>query len=369
MEMRYPLIPVIGIAVLVIGVILLHLLPASRKGSFRGGIRAANTDLAKSLPYYQKILRRRKMLVLALEAMLLLSALSGVLLLARPYRTQKVTNGVKRRDIFLCLDVSYSLYSLNYDLTDYLSDIVRELPGDRFGIVMFNTSPVVYVPMTDDYDYIEQRLDELREYFTMQKEFEENFRQYHYVSEMTPEEYERYLDLETRLSYFEAGTLVHNERRGSSLIGEGLASCLYSFPSIGDGTRTRAIIFATDNADSALAPEILRLPEACDLCRKNDVTVFGIFPDTHNYYYYYDASEYDKFREELSESVRKTGGDFYVESYDQTVSEIVSSIRSHKALTVDEIVTEQPVDIPMIPYTVLFLSITTAGILYLALRL
>ena len=33
-------------------------------------------------------------------------------------------------------------------------------------------------------------------------------------------------------------------------------------------------------------------------------TVFGIFPDTHNYYYYYDASEYDKFREELSERPR-----------------------------------------------------------------
>ena len=41
---------------------------------------------------------------------------------------------MQKRDIMLCLDVSYSLYALNYELADYLEDVVTQLKGDRFGI-------------------------------------------------------------------------------------------------------------------------------------------------------------------------------------------------------------------------------------------
>jgi hypothetical protein len=50
------------------------------------------------------------------------------------------------------MDVSYSLYELNAELVDSLEDVVAGLDGDRFGVCIYNTSTVLYVPMTDDYD-------------------------------------------------------------------------------------------------------------------------------------------------------------------------------------------------------------------------
>ncbi|MFR5029176.1 MAG: hypothetical protein ACLTDF_10800 [Coprococcus sp.] len=35
---------------------------------------------------------------------------------------------------------------------------VDELQGERFGIVIFNTSPVLLTPLTDDYEYVKDHL-------------------------------------------------------------------------------------------------------------------------------------------------------------------------------------------------------------------
>ncbi|MCR5503660.1 MAG: hypothetical protein K6F53_11700 [Lachnospiraceae bacterium] len=367
MAIKYPWLPAIGILILAALIFLCLFLPG-RRGTYSGGLRVANTHFVKSLPEYRKLFLQRRILRIALIASLSASVIGGLFLASRPFSVQKVTNGVQRRDIFLCLDVSYSLYALNYGLADYLENIVTELQGDRFGILMFNTSSVVYVPMTDDYDYVVQRLEELKGYFAMQKEYEERFEKYDYVSEMSEEEYQDYTELTKKLRYFETGTLMNNMQRGSSLIGEGLASCLYSFPSIGDSERTRIIIMATDNADSAFGQETPKLPEACALCKKNKVTVFSIFPDERNYYPDYSKSEYAAFLEELTDSVKTTGGECYVESAEHTVGRIVESIRHHKAMTVDELVTEKPLDMPKVPFLILFVSLSVAGLCGIALK-
>ena len=86
------------------------------------------------------------------------SIIASLILIARPVKTETVSNGTKKRDIYLNLDVSYSICYLNYDLVDNLEDVVRSLDGDRFGISIYNTSTVLYVPMTDDYDFIIRKL-------------------------------------------------------------------------------------------------------------------------------------------------------------------------------------------------------------------
>ncbi|MBR6380851.1 MAG: VWA domain-containing protein [Lachnospiraceae bacterium] len=361
----------------IIAVVLLLILAAAIWYIFRpdhdhgyhGGVRAANTQAVKRLPYYRRLFLRMWICRGLLIFGLVLSLIGSAVLMARPYQVRKVTNGVQKRDIFLCMDVSYSLYALNYDLTEYLETIVRQLEGDRFGITIFNTSSVVYVPMTDDYDYVIQRLEELKEYFVLQKEYEELAAELDYnLYNATDEQYERYLELIYQTDYFEAGTLVNNEVRGSSLIGEGLASCLYSFPSIGDSTRTRAIIFATDNANAALEKELVELPEAAQLCAKNKVTVFGIFPEEEHYYADYTKDDYAGFAKELKQCVERTGGEFYVQSQDGTVAEIVDQVRRHEAMTVDTIVTEQTTDLPEAPFWVMFAGFAIAVMAGVELR-
>ena len=107
-----------------------------------------------------------------------LSIVSSAYLVGRPSYTEEVTTGVQRRDIFLCLDVSYSLYALNYDFVENLKTVVKGLDGDRIGISIFNTSSVLYMPLTDDKEFACEKLDELEQYFINQKRYYELYEQY-----------------------------------------------------------------------------------------------------------------------------------------------------------------------------------------------
>ena len=367
MELMYPYIIKYGIPLLGVAVLLFHVIPAPGKKDYTGGLRTGAASLINTLPIYRRIYRRSRILSFIFELFIIGAIVSSLYLIARPYKTEKIKIGVQKRDIILCLDVSYSLYELNYELTDYLEEVVTELQGDRFGITIFNTSSVVFVPLTDDYSYVVTRLEELEEYFTLQKEYEELVPPGDWITFDTQEEWDEFYELDAQLGYIEAGTLVNNTDRGSSLIGEGLASALYSFPSIGDESRTRIIIFATDNADSANVKEIPDLAGASELCKKNDVTVFAIFPSEDAYYYEYSIADYEGFKSDLRAAVENTGGEFYVQSKDETVSSIVEEIRSHEAMAVDDIITEVQTDIPE-PYMISLL-VCLAGLSFVLLFL
>ena len=364
----YPEVIKIGIPLLIFAVLILHVIPAPRKKDYTGGVRTGAMSLVSTLPVYRKIYRRSRVLSFIYELAVVAAIVSTLFLMARPYEVKKIKIGVQKRDIMLCLDVSYSLYALNYELADYLEDVVTQLKGDRFGITIFNTSSVVFVPLTDDYSYVVTRLEELKEYFILQKEYREMVGEGAFISFATDEEWDAYYDLDRRLAYIEAGTLVNNNIRGSSLIGEGLASALYSFPSLGDESRTRIIIFATDNADASRVEELPDLRGASMLCKKNDVTVFAIFPSEDAYYYEYTPSDYDVFREMLRTAADNTGGELYVQSSEETVSSIVEEIRSHEAMSVDDIIIEQQTDTPEPWIMSLLLSIGISQICLLFLK-
>ena len=286
------------------------------------------------------------MLIVLLVIAMIGTMVSALILAARPYRTETTSNGVKKRDIFLCLDVSYSICYLNYDLVQSLEEVVAGLSGDRFGITIFNTSSVLYVPMTDDYDFILSRLEELKEYFRLQKIYQSDNFNYSF-----DEEY--YKVMET-LEYFDAGTLVNNYSKGSSLIGEGLASCVYSFPRLAKEDRTRVIIMSTDNAEMALSKPLIELEGAVELCKKNHITMFGIFPDQDTYTLG-TTSGYEKNLRDFQTAVENTGGVFYQQSKSLTVEDIVKDIQKQEAMMVDELIIKREVDRP-VPFIILLLS-------------
>lgn len=368
MELMHPEVIKTGIPLLIFAVLIFHVIPSSRKNDYTGGVRMGAFSIVSSLPVYRRIYRRSRILSFIYELFIISALVSSLFLIARPYETKQVKIGVQKRDIMLCLDVSYSLYELNYELADYLEEVVTQLKGDRFGITIFNTTSVVFVPLTDDYSYVVTRLEELKEYFTLQKEYEDMVGEGPYITFATDEEWDAYYELDGKLAYIEAGTLVGNSERGSSLIGEGLASSLYSFPSLGDESRTRIIIFATDNADASKVPEIPDLSGASALCKKNDVTIFAIFPSEDAYYYEHTAAEYEVFKSDLKAAARSTGGELYVQSNEDTVSSIVEEIRSHEAMSVDDIMIEQQIDIPLPFIIALLISIAGSQICLLFLK-
>ncbi len=326
--------------------------------NFKGGIKAANTDKIRSSQLYKSLVKRYRILRIVLVVGIVGSIIASLFLIARPYKTEEVMSGVKKRDIIICLDVSYSLYDLNSEMTEYLKGVVKGLEGDRIGVSIFNTSSVTYVPLTDDYDYVVQKLDELSDYFVMQKELYETFINDPYFSyyTLTDEERAHYDDLRERLSYYDAGTLYNNMTRGSSLIGEGLGTALYTFPYLNDSERTRVIIMVTDNELNSYGRQIMTLSEASDYCKKNKVTVFGIFPAEDKFYDPYEYN-YASCLSEFKNAVEKTGGKFYVRTVDQAVSEIVKDIQKQEAMLVKVVMTSQTVDLPETAFIILLICL------------
>ena len=104
------------------------------------------------------------------------------------------------------------------------------------------------------------------------------------------------------------------------------------------------------------------------LCKKNDVTDFAIFPSEDAYYYEYTPADYDVFREMLRTAANNTGGELYVQSSEETVSSIVEEIRSHEAMSVDDIIIEQQTDTPEPWILSLLLSIGISQICLLFLK-
>ena len=357
MELMYKGVVIIGIIVLVAALLIIYLLYRRQKANYTTGVRAANTARIRNSALYRRLNIRYRVLTAVMLIGMIGSIVASLFLAARPYRTDDVVSGVKKRDIILCLDVSYSLYELNSEITDYLKNVVAGLEGDRFGISIFNTSSVTYVPLTDDYDYVIDRLDALHEYFLMQKEYEEEYLQlYETYDEIPYEKQERFYELQDRLDYFEAGTLYDNYYRGSSLIGEGLGTALYSFPYLGNSERTRVIIMCTDNELNVFGREVLNLKEASDYCKKNKVTVFGIFPSEEKFYLP-EEYDYSSCLNGFKSAVENTGGKFYIRTRSQSVSEIVQDIQKQEAMLVKIVMTRQTVDLPRVPFIIMFICL------------
>ena len=351
MALRYPYLPIAGISILL--VLLLIALIRRKRARFTKGVRVANTFFVKRLSLLKQMRIRYIVLKTLVQIGLICAFLSAIILSARPYRTETVNEGVKKRDIFLCMDVSASTWSLNTELVNELKDVVSGLNGDRFGVLIFNTSPLLYVPMTDDYDFVNMKLDELLPFFAEYETYYKEFYIYngndgylYFPDDATREAYDAW---RKKVRTFSDPVTIDNSRKGSSLIGVGLASCLFSFPRFGVEDRTRIVIMSTDNADESLVPPVVDLPEASDLCVKNNVTLFGIFPDLASFTYAYDDTEYADKRDEFRKCVEKTGGAYYEQSSSLSVPDIVDAIRAHEAMRVDDIVITRQIDQPRLP--------------------
>ncbi len=351
---------VVGLIITAIVAALAFFIKYEGKEKYTHGVKASNTSLIKSSKVYKSLNKQYNVLRAALAIGMVGSILSSLFLVARPYKTQDVYTGVKKRDIIICMDVSYSLYDLNMELVDYLKGVVHGLAGDRIGVNIFNTSTVTYVPMTDDYDYVEMKLGELSNYFVMQKELYEEYYDVYgsYLSDYPDDVYEKYMALREKLEYYDAGTLHHNSSKGSSLIGEGLGTALYTFPYLGEKDRTRFIILSTDNElnESWGYKQIMDVNTAAKYCQSNDVTVYGIFPDEEDFY---DPEEYSysACKQELANAMATTGGTLYVRTDDLPVSAIVKDITKKEVITANMVMSRETQDVPRPPFIALIICL------------
>ena len=167
MELMYPIIIVICLIV----AIAICFIKFDKKEKYINGKKIANTKYIKETEYYKAKIKKYKIVSNFIKVISVITICICSILIARPI-TEEITSEDKfNRDIFLSIDLSGSQNEVNLELVKKFRDIIPEIEGDRIGIVIFNTAPVVYCPLTDDYEFIDDCLKNI-EYSDVDYELE-----------------------------------------------------------------------------------------------------------------------------------------------------------------------------------------------------
>ncbi|MFE4079342.1 VWA domain-containing protein [Paenarthrobacter sp. YIM B13468] len=295
------------------------------------GRPVAHGERLTDLPEYQNVLRRYKatlVLAVALGALFLAATATAA---ARPAQRTTEQPEIRNRDIILCLDVSGSMTSTDAAIAKVFQKLARQFDGERIGMVIFDSSSVQLFPLTDDYDYAAEQLTAAQK------------------------------ALDSGAGSFFDGTW---NGRGSSLIGDGLASCVQGFPDVdseaGNAKRSRSVVLATDNFLSG--DPIFTLQQAGELARSKNVKVYALNPGDFDY-----GDQADQPGGQLKAVAEGTGGSYFALDSPDAVPGIVQKVQETEAssyLAAPQVVVS---DSPALPLGVALLA--GAGMVILGWRL
>lgn len=272
----------------------------------------ANADRLTALPEYQAALRRhRRWLAIAALAAITL-VVSAVAAAARPVELTTVQPEQRNRDIMLCLDTSGSMSSADSAVVEVFAALAKEFDGERIGLTVFDSSAVQVFPLTDDYGYVQEQLKLAQDAFNGNP----------------------------GSAGFLDGTW---NGRGSSLIGDGLASCVEGFPDTGNADpgsrdpgstdpgssdssqrRSRSIVLATDNYLSG--DPIFTLEQAAALANERDVRVYALNPGDFDY-----GPGPGQPGARLRTAAEASGGAYYRLDSPDAVADIVRTVQETEA--------------------------------------
>lgn len=250
----------------------------------------ANLHHAGASTLFRRLRRRYRLLLGGEVAALAVVGISAVGLTMRPVTDREVERDVRNRDVMLCLDVSTSMNWLDAIVLRQFADLATGLRGERIGLTIFNGSAITVFPLTDDAEFVEETLNEAA------------------------------TALNQRKRSFVEGT---EEGSGTSLIGDGLASCALRFDT-DDDSRSRSIVFATDNALAGVP--LMTLSEAASMARERGIRVYAIAANDR-------ITSRDAAA--LREAVETTNGSFFETDNETTTAEVVAEIGRLEASRLD----------------------------------
>lgn len=306
LDLKFPAVLGVGALLAVLGAYAVHRLLTRR--SARVSAAVANSEALTELPEYRRALRhlRVRSAVLALSAALLGGA--ALLGAARPLDTTIERPEVRNRDIMLCLDISGSMAAYDAQLVTTFTSLVTRFQGERIGLVIFNSSAATVFPLTDDYDFINDELATAG----------------------------RALTGDPDLTSFFAGTF---NGRGTSLIGDGLATCVSSFDRV-DTQRPRSVVLATDN--HLAGRPIIAFDEAGELAKAKGVRIYGLNPEEDGV---------DREALEMREVVEATAGRYFPTNDPAAIPGIIEAVQSQEAALIDSAARALYTDAPAVPIT------------------
>jgi Ca-activated chloride channel homolog len=297
------------------------------------GLPVANTRRFTSLPLYQQLVRRYKRYVALLTGLVAIALTSAMTLSARPATVTVNQPELRNRDIMLCLDVSGSMVEDDAKIAGTFARLADSFKGERIGLTIFDSSAVVIFPLTDDYSFIKARLQALQKSLTSQ-------------------------DFSSSGDEFDIwnGT---TEGDGSSLIGDGLASCALRFDAQA-AKRSRSIILATDNG--LAGHPIVTLNEAAALAKQKGIRVYGLNPGDFS-----SSNWVDAVADEYRKAMLLTGGGYYKFTDPSAIPDLITQIQKQEATRFKGAPQLVQRDKPQ--WVAIVALLTVAGIIGLAWRL
>ncbi len=263
----------------------------------------AHATRLRSLPRFRALVVRRIVVAAAASLAILIACAGAILLAARPQETQTRAQDERTRDIMLCLDVSGSMLEVDAEVVAEFREIVEGLEGERIGLTIWNGSAITVFPLTDDYEFVLDELDEAQK------------------------------ALETEDYEFTIGTSVNYN--SLSQIGDGLVSCVQRFDRQ-DQDRGRAIVLASDN--EPVGKGLYTIQEASAYALEHDVAVHGIAaPHT---------ADRSWAAREFEDAVLATGGTYAALEDESSAGAVVESINTLEAAKIEKPPLVQTLDRP-----------------------
>jgi len=282
------LLAVVGALLLAIALGVLLGLRRRGSGSATSGAPIARAERIRSLPAFQRAVRRRQAALAGIVALGVLAAVLGGVVAARPIAQKTIQPVSTNRDIMLCLDVSGSMTDVDKEIVSIFDKLADGFKGERIGLTIFNSSAVQVFPLTDDYAFVQEHLRSLM----------------------------KGLDYSTDIPEQWVGTM---NGVGASLIGDGLASCALRFDHA-DQQRARSIILATDNELNG--SPIVTLQEAADYAASKKIRLYTINP--------VDGIDQPASKT-LADAASATGGKAYALRETTTVGDIITQVQKQEA--------------------------------------
>jgi len=251
----------------------------------------AHTGRLRDLPAYRRRARHRRLRLASLAAALLVAAAAAAVLVARPVTVQRVEPDSRSRDVVLCLDVSSSMGPADAALLDTFLDVVRLSPRERVGLVLFASRPVQVFPLTDDHAYVEEQLRRVRAAY----------------------------DGRTTGSAAWAGTTGGD---GTSVIGDGITTCVTSFDRLGTA-RPRSLLLATDDVVSG--SPLVTTTQAGALAAARGIRIHALNPADPS------GAAVDAASAELKAVAERSGGSYSGVGGPGTVAAVVAAVDREEA--------------------------------------
>lgn len=208
------------------------------------GLWFAHAERVRALPRFQQLAARQLWWARIGLVGLMVAVVGAGLLTSRVISVANDDQLMRNRDVMLCLDVSPSMEHVDVPVVDTYQRLSQRLDSERIGLVAFDSGAVTLFPLTSDAGFVQSRLS---------------------GTSKAVASLERHPI---------AGTQVGNS--GSSLVGDGLASCVRRFDQL-DQPRSRTIVLATDGLVSGDA--IYSIQQAAEAARDKQVMVFVVAPD------------------------------------------------------------------------------------------